>query len=278
MLWPDAPPGGGGPAGADRITALGRMSNITHPFLRVFCPARPNGAAMLIAGGGGYRYIQMDQEGVAAARWLTSLGITAFVLGYRLPREHWHVGRFAPFQDAQRAMRLIRANAATFGVDPARIGALGFSAGGHLLGMCALRPQWRTYAPQDAADGEPASVALVMLLYPVITLEPPYQRTYTRRMMVGEKPTAQESHDWSVQYYMHPGAPPFFLAQAADDRIACPANTALLEEACLRDHVPVERHVFQGGRHAFSMGRPGTDSVAWPGLAALWLRKQQFTG
>ncbi|NHN88696.1 alpha/beta hydrolase [Acetobacter conturbans] len=275
-LWPDTPPGGGGPQGAPRLSHYGAMTHIATPIISVHRPARPNGAAVIVAAGGGYRYLQMMKEAVRPAEWLNSLGITAFILIYRLPDEGWKVGRLAPFQDAQRAIRLVRFHAATFGIDPDRIGALGFSAGGHLLGMCAIRPEWKTYEPVDAADAQSLGLSLTMLAYPVITLEPPYQRTATRRSLIGNVLDQRQCADWSVQTYVRPGDPPFFLVQAADDRISSPANTEILEDACYHDDVPVVRHLFPTGGHGFGMGRPGLPCSAWPGMAADWMRGRGF--
>ncbi|NHN91861.1 alpha/beta hydrolase [Acetobacter sicerae] len=275
-LWNGAPPDGGGPQGEPRLSPRGALTNIATPTLSVHRPEHPNGAAVIVAGGGGYRYIQIRKEGVLPARWLTSLGITAFVLLYRLPGEHWKDGRMAPFQDAQRAIRLVRGHAKTFGIDPSRIGALGFSAGGHLMGTCAIRPKWQTYRPVDMYDSVPTTLALSLLAYPVVTLEPPYQRTGTRRMLIGDHPTEQASIDWSMQTYVKPGDPPFFLVQAADDRIASAENTAILEKACKNNDVDVVRYLFRDGGHGFGMGRPGTQTTIWPELAREWMRQRHF--
>lgn len=276
-LWPKQPPGGGGPHGPLHLAHYGELTNIAEPFLSVHRPTKPNGAAIIVAGGGGYRYIQITKEEIPPARWLNSLGITVFELVYRLPREGWNAGSAAPFQDAQRAIRLIRTYAAAFSIDPERIGGLGFSAGGHLLGMCALRPDWQSYAPIDEIDRASAHLALAILAYPVVTLLPPYQNTGTRRSLVGLNPTLEESRKWSLQTYVRPGAPPFFLVHAANDRIASPANTAILEAACRKNGVPVARHLFPAGGHGFGLGRPGMACAIWPRMAERWLRGLGFT-
>ncbi|WP_264812459.1 alpha/beta hydrolase, partial [Acetobacter oeni] len=247
-----------------------------RPGLTVFRPGRPNGAAVLIAAGGGYRRIEMGSEAVPAARWLNTLGITAFVLSYRLPGEGWGAGRLAPFQDARRALRLVRYRAGEFRVDPQRIGVLGFSSGGHLMGMTGTRPEWDLYAPVDAIDTVSDRVALSLLIYPVITLEPPFAGTRTRRVLVGDDPSVAESAAWSVQTYVRRGDAPFFLVQAADDPVAAPDNTKIMQNVCQERGVSVVRHLFPAGGHGFGVGRAGTLTTEWPGMANLWMRGHHF--
>lgn len=277
-LWDGAPPGGGGPSGAPERTAKGALSNVVTPQLEVFMPAKPNGTAAVIAGGGGYKRIQMESEAYPAARWLAERGVTAFVLSYRLPAEGWRDGALAPLQDAQRAIRLVRAHAHRYGVDPARILALGFSAGGHLMGMAATRPDFQSYAPRDAADAYPAQVAAAALLYPVITLRPPYDHTSTRRVLVGDHPSSKESAEWSVESWIGAGTPPLFAVQAADDPIADPANLTILTDAATRAGVAIDAHRLPSGGHGFGMGKPGTPSAEWPTWFERWLRQRGLIG
>lgn len=273
-LWDGPPPGGGGPGGAPELSAKGALSHVATPVLEVFVPARPNGSAALIAAGGGYKRMQMESEAYPAARWLAARGVTAFVLDYRLPAEGWTAGALAPLQDAQRALRVIRARARAYGIDPARLLALGFSAGGHLMGMAAARSGFASYPAADAVDALPADVAAAALIYPVITLRPPYDRTSTRRMLVGAHPDAAASAAWSVESWIDAHTPPLFGVQAADDPIADPANLAILAQAAERAGVPIEAHRLPSGGHGFGMGRGGTPSAGWPAWFDGWLRRQ----
>lgn len=231
---------------------------------------------MLVAAGGGYRHIEMGKEALPAAAWLTGLGITVFVLSYRLPREDWHAGRLAPFQDAQRALRLIRARSAVYEINPARVGVLGFSAGGHLLGMAATRPDWRSSPAQDEADLLPAHSNINLLIYPIVTLQKPYQHTSTCRVLLADHASADEAAEWSVQTHIHSSDAPFLLVQAADDPVSNPANTAILQQACLQHEVPVERHLFPAGGHGFGLGRVDGPTAAWPEIAARWMHARGF--
>lgn len=276
VLWPDVPPGGGGPSGSVAVGARRSISNITVPLMQVFRPAKPNGAAMLVAGGGGYKRIEVGGEAIPAARWLADRGVTAFVLSYRLPREGWLSGLLAPLQDAQRAIRLIRANAERFGVDQDKVGVLGFSAGGHLMGLAATRSRFTSYEKVDSVDDQSAKPNLVALIYPVITLMPPYDHTSTRKSLVGDRPTAGESAKWSVETHVKSGGPPMFLVQAKDDPISNPENTKIMATACEREGVLVELHQLPSGGHGFGMGRPGSATGEWPLWFEAWLNSRKF--
>ncbi|WP_107760784.1 alpha/beta hydrolase [Dickeya sp. Secpp 1600] len=265
-LWNDSPPGGGGPSGAPRLSVRGALSQIAAPYLEVFQPEKPNGQAILVAAGGGYQRIEMGKEAWPAAAWLAAQGYTAYVLTYRLPGEGWHDGNRVALQDAQRALRLIRHR-------ERHVGVLGFSAGGHLVGMAALRHD-AAYAPQDALDTLPLQVDHAALIYPVITLEKPYQHTATHRELVGRNATPAAEAEWSVQSYVSRRSPPFFLVQADDDPVSDPHNTLIMAQACRRAQVPVEMRRYPVGGHGFGLGEPGTPAAAWPAAYLSWLRRQ----
>lgn len=267
-LWNGTPPGGGGPGDRLKISAGGALSHIAHPSLSAYLPARPNGYAVLIAGGGGYKRIEMRKEALPAAAWLTARGFTAYVLTYRLPDEGWGEGPVAALQDAQRALRIIRQR-------EKHLSVLGFSAGGHLLGLAAVRSDFVSYPPTDALDSLPASADRAALIYPVITLEPPYTHTSTHRILAGTEASFQQDAEWSVQNFVTPQSPPFFLVQATDDPVSNPENTLIMQAACQREHVPVELFRYSRGGHGFGMGKPGTPTVRWPAHYAQWLAAWQ---
>lgn len=275
-LWPAGAPGGGGPKGPVETGAKGAVSNIAVPAMEIFQPAKPNGTAMLVAAGGGYKRIEMENEAYPAAKWLNDRGITAFVLSYRLPSEGWREGPRAPLQDAQRALRLIRARGAEYGIKPDRVGVLGFSAGGHLMGLAAARSAYRSYPRMDEADRQPARPSAAALIYPIITLEPPYDHSSTKRMLIGRHPTDVESAEWSVQPHVRGRCPSMFLVQAEDDPISDPHNTLIMAAACKSAGVPVEMHRLASGGHGFGMGKPGTPTAGWPAWYEAWLHKGGF--
>ncbi|WP_023640003.1 alpha/beta hydrolase [Dickeya zeae] len=265
-LWGDTPPGGGGPFDPPHVSARGALSHIANPYLDVFAPEKPNGQAILVAAGGGYQRIEMGKEAWPAAAWLAAQGYTAYVLAYRLPGEGWHDGSRVALQDAQRALRVIRHR-------ERRVGVLGFSAGGHLLGMAALRHEAR-YPPQDELDTLPIQADHAALIYPVITLEKPYQHTATHRVLVGRDASAAMETEWSVQSYVSQHSPPFFLVQAEDDSVSDPHNTLIMAQACLQANVPVEMQRYPVGGHGFGLGEPGSPVAAWPSAYLNWLRRQ----
>ena len=270
-LWPSKLPGGGGPRGPLVRDVSGAVSNVATPVLEVFTPDNPSGVAVLVAGGGGYTRIGVVKEAFPAAFWLASQGITAFVLTYRLPREGWNDGSLVPLQDGQRALRLIRSNAERFRIDPNRIGVMGFSAGGHLCGMVAARSDFRSYPPVDATDDVSARPDFAALLYPVVSLEPPYDQTTTRRSLVGEAPTQEASRNLSLQTYIQANCPTIFLVQADDDKVIDPEHSRILDNACRSARVQVEYHRFAVGGHGFGIGLTDSPAALWPRLCRLWL-------
>ncbi|MBB4954139.1 acetyl esterase/lipase [Agrobacterium vitis] len=275
-LWPTKPPGGGGPETGPVIDRHGSIISVAIPTLRMVRPDQPNGTAVLIAPGGGYRVISEKHEGEAAAKWLSERGVTAFIITYRLPGEGWTVGPLAPLQDAQRAVRLIRAQAASLGLDNAKIGCMGFSAGGHLMGMLSTRFDEVSYQSVDATDCLSARPDFSVLAYPVITLKAPYDHTWTRMKLVGRKPDAEAVAKWSVETGVKPNDPPFLLVHAKDDPVADFNNSLLMQAACEKADVPVELIPLQTGGHGFAMGVKKQEPVVWTPALEAWMRKHHL--
>ncbi|MCU5773174.1 alpha/beta hydrolase [Erwiniaceae bacterium BAC15a-03b] len=265
-LWPRMAPGGGGPSGSAILSAKGALSNIAVPALTVLTPEDPNGHAVLIAAGGGYKRIQMASEAWPAAQWLAARGYTAYILSYRLPHEGWVDGNMVSLQDAQRALRIIRQR-------EQHLSVLGFSAGGHLLGLAITRTGFASYAPQDKLDSLPAYADRAALIYPIITLEKPYSHSSTHRLLVGPHASAADNAAWSVQNYVNAHTPPLFLVQALDDPISNPDNTLIMSAACRKAAVPVEMYRYADGGHGFGMGRAGTATMQWPSHYKTWLER-----
>lgn len=274
-LWPGPPPGHGRPDGPERIgtdgAATGASTNISEPRMEIYRPARPTGTAVLVLGGGGYFRIQIDSAARPIARRLQAQGITAIVLFYRLPGDGWNAD--APFQDGQRAMRLLRADAARLGIDPHKLGVLGSSAGGHLAGILATRGDHDFYPPVDAIDTQPARPDFAGLIYPVISLRPPLGTTRTARHL---QPLLDAAAQYSVEEHVTGATPPVFLAHAADDPIANVGHSLALFAAMRAADRPVELHIFQRGGHSWGLGTRGSEVSAWPALFAAWLRANHF--
>ena len=279
-LWPGTPPGAGGPnAVGYRFDEArdGVITAVERPCLLVMRPEAPNGAAVIVAAGGGYKRIDIGHEGIPVGAWLAKSGVTAFVLVYRLPGEGWGAGPDAPRQDAQRALRLVRAGAEDYGIDPERIGLLGFSAGGHLMGAAAVALDAPLYDPVDDRDLLPIRPRLAGLIYPVITMMPPFDRTISsRRVLIGANPTEAQRIAYSVDASVGARTPPVFLAGAADDAIAMPDHSLRMFSALRAASIPAELHVFERGGHGFGLGIAGTPAAAWPTLFLAWMRRRLF--
>jgi acetyl esterase/lipase len=287
-LWPGRPPGDIGTAIATRIEERGHdpanpdrwIYGVARPELRVFRPAHPNGSAALVVPGGGYVFLAWDNEGTAQARWLNALGVTVFVLLYRLPSEGWADRADVPLQDAQRAMRLIRRGAGGNGVDPKRIAVLGFSAGGHLAGSLATRHAEAVYAPVDAADRLSARPDIAGLIYPVVTLAGPAAHGGSRDALLGSDAPIEARERRSVERRVDDSTPPVFLVHASDDSTVPVANSIMLYQALLARRRPAELHLFDEGGHGFGVHLPPEIPASqWPRLFTRYAtRKGVFAG
>ena len=281
-LWPQGAPGG------ERVTVTPQVTErstdpafhdrfaryTTEPLMTVVRPERPNGASLLLIPGGGYKWAVVDKEGLDVARVFAAAGVTCFVLRYRLPGDGWAAGPDAPLQDAQRALRLVRARSSTEGLDSARVAVLGASAGGHLAGMLAARTD-RTYAPVDPFDIRSARPDLSILLYPVVTMADPHVHAGSRLELLGSTPTPEAIERYSLERMDWTGRPPTFLLHAIDDP-AVPVENSLQLLATLRaSGVPCEAHLFQDGGHGFGVRLIANKPAAvWPDLALSWAARQ----
>ena len=278
LLWPGTPPGNGAVTGPEKLgeagAGYGAVSNIATPRMRVFRPAVPNGAAVLVAGGGGYFRIQLWKESTPAAEWLQAQGFTVFELIYRLPNDGWD--STVPFMDAQRAMKIIRTRAGEFGVDPAKIGIMGFSAGGHLAGFTAYQPERALYAGADAYERVSARPDFAVLLFPVVTLRKPYDTTRTRREIIGEKPTSKAEAEWSLDTHVSADAPPTIIFASADDKTTPPGHSILLFETLIAARASAELHLFRDGGHGWGLGKPEQVISQWPALFAKWVESLEI--
>ena len=250
---------------------------ITQPRLLVFQPERPNGAALLLLPGGGYQRVVIDKEGIESAERFNQAGVTVYVLLYRLPDEGHEQGQNVPLQDAQRALRLIRSGAVDATVDPARVGVIGFSAGGHLAGSLATRFDAAVYDERDAVDDFPARPDFAVLVYPVTRMSGSAVHAGSRDRLIGAHADSATVAVHDLVSAARPDAPPLFLLHAADD-VAVPVENSLdLFRANRALEVPVEMHVFAEGGHGFGIrfaeGLPVGD---WPDLVLAWMERGGF--
>jgi acetyl esterase/lipase len=280
-LWPKGPPGAPHPLPAFAPTMNGPhgarelwLRGIADPEIQVYRPARPDGSALLALPGGGYEFLSVQNEGLDVAERFNAERTTVFLLSYRLPGEGWGNRHLVPLQDAQRAMRLIRSRAADFRIDPARLGVIGFSAGGHLAAHLATAHAERTYAPVDEADALPARPAFAALIYAVTTLRPSEGHRGSLDNLLGPDAPAALIDARSPLLHVDARTPPCFLVHAVDDGTVPVLNSIDWLGACRAAGVPVEAHLLTEGGHGFGLHLPpDLPGARWPGLLALWMRK-----
>jgi acetyl esterase/lipase len=287
-LWPKGAPGM--PAKppveitTERSTDTSKLNDravagVSTPRMAVFRPANPNGASLLVFPGGGYVRMAMDKEGYEIGRLLAARGITVFVLFYRLPGEGWANRADVPLQDAQRAMRLIRSRASRYGLDPARVGAMGFSAGGHLCADLVARFGTKTYDPVDAADTLSARPMIAAPIYPVVSMDLAVAHRGSRDALLGPDPSPELVAAHSPDRNIKPDSPPCFLCAAEDDATVPTQNILLLHAALREAKVPVELHLFGEGGHGFGLrGVAGKPAAAWPDLFLAWATSRGWLG
>jgi acetyl esterase/lipase len=271
-LWPEGVPNARANPGPEKLNG-DFISNVSEPTLTYY-PATGHaaGTAVIVAPGGGYEFLAAAHEGRQYAQWLSSLGVAAFVLKYRLA----DYGHPAPLQDVLRAIRTVRAHASDYGVAPDRIGVIGSSAGGHLAASAATLfddPAGRTGAPLDAVSGRPD---FAMLIYPVITLMPPFAHAGSRHALLGANPAPELVKAMSVETRVTAQTPPTFLVHAQDDGAVPVENSILFFQALTRAHVPAEMHLYERGGHGIGMGAGHGDISLWPKRAEEWLRDRKL--
>ena len=286
-LWPRPPAGALHPGMAEVVEQTSsspdyssrRMKGISRPRMAVFPAARPNGSAMLVIPGGGFAWNYFEHEGHYIANVLNRAGITCFILFYRLAQDGWSDPASVGPADAQRAMRVIRAQAARFDLDPARVGVIGFSAGGFLTATLATRHSAPLYAPVDATDQLSARPFLAAPIYPVQTVDPAYAYGGVAPSLFGGPPTAAQIREWSPDLNVTPAAAPTFLVHAEDDGTVPVANSVRLRDAMVAAGITVETHLFGHGGHGFGVrAQPGSPDGLWLPLFLNFAREQKLFG
>jgi acetyl esterase/lipase len=215
----------------------------------------------------------MEKEGFAIARWLNDHGVAAFVLRYRLgPRYHHPV----ELGDAQRAIRLVRAQAAEYGVAEDHIGMWGFSAGGHLTATAGTRFDAGDAKADDPVARKSCRPDFLILAYPVITMTSPSAHLGSKRNLLGENPDPALVNALSAEQQVTPGTPPTFLFATTDDKTVPVANSVMFYEALVRAGVPAEMHLFQHGAHGAGLAVANPQLSVWPELLIKWMRERGY--
>lgn len=264
-LWPKEAPGEKGGLGEEKDTtgakgglvagkSVIRLGNVSQPTLTIYRPTKDKdtGAAVIICPGGGYNILAYDLEGSEICEWLNSIGVTGVLLKYRVPKRPGLEKHTAALQDAQRAVGLVRSRATEFGLDPKRIGILGFSAGGHLAAAACNNFDKRTYEPVDEADKASCRPDFAFLIYPAYL-------------------TVKEQGDKvSPELPITANTPQTFLAMTQDDGVR--VESALFYYLALKQaKVPAELHLYPTGGHGYGL-RPSTHGVTtWPKRAEEWM-------
>ncbi|HEY0455444.1 MAG TPA: alpha/beta hydrolase [Verrucomicrobiae bacterium] len=262
------------PAKPDRV-----VLSVAEPTLTVYLAGNSNSPspAIIICPGGGYGRLAIDKEGHDIARWLNQIGVAGLVLKYRLPN-YEETGRKTPLPmlDAARAIRLTRAKAGEWNIDPAKLGIMGFSAGGHLASTLATHFDTGKAKARDNVEQFSSRPNFVVLVYPLITMKDPYRHAASREMLLGETPEEAMIAEYSNEDHVTAATPPAFIVHAADDRTARPTNSFQFKAAYERAGVPCVLHMFEKGGHGFGLGVYGGAVTNWPGLCEEWLRKMKY--
>ena len=235
-----------------------KRGNVSDPTITIYRPdpAKNTGAAVLVCPGGGYYILALDLEGTEVCEWLNSIGITAVLVKYRVPRREGLAPYAAPLQDAQRALGIVRSRAKDFGIDPARIGVLGFSAGGNLAAMLSNNHHARTYPPVDTADETSCRPDFCVLIYP------------------GDLTTKEKDDALAPELSVsHENTPPTFIAMTEDDKVE---NALTYYHALMKANVPAEMHLYPRGGHGYGLRRTELTVTTWPDRAADWLESEGF--
>ncbi|HEX4609163.1 MAG TPA: alpha/beta hydrolase [Urbifossiella sp.] len=263
-LWPGKAPGEAKDIGSEKLIEpkpgqadVVRLTNVSRPSIAVY-PApkdKATGAAVIVAPGGGYSILAIEHEGTQVCEWLNTLGVTAFLLKYRVPKRDMQMpDNLAAVQDAQRAVSLVRSKAADWKLDPNRVGMLGFSAGGNLTAWACLAEK-RMYDPLDDADKQPSRPNFAALIYPAYLTD--------------------KGGDLKPEYRVTKDSPPMFFAHASDDPVT-PVGSVALYAALKKAGVPAEVHIYATGGHGFGMRKSANPVSTWPARCGDWLKSRGY--
>ena len=244
---------------------------ITDPCIEMY-PApkeKANGTAVIICPGGAYWGMAVKHEGSQVAKWLNSLGVTAFVLKYRLPDDSIMENKsIGPMQDGQRAIRMVRSHAKEWGIDPAKIGIMGFSAGGHLASTLSVHYEEKVYESSDLTSAKPD---FSLLIYPVISMKDDVTHWGSRENLLGKNPTAEQIAHFSNDLQVNSETPPAFLVHSFDDDAVPVQNSINYALALQKFKIPCELHLYQAGGHGYGLGKSTNTESTWPEACRKWL-------
>ncbi len=269
-LWPATAPGDKGGLPEEKDTSepgkglvagrpLIRLGNVSTPTLQVFRPPadKDTGASVLVCPGGGYHILALDLEGTEVCEWLNSIGVTGVLVKYRVPKREGQTAHAAPLQDAQRALGLTRFHAKEWGLDPARIGIFGFSAGGHLAAVASNNHRERSYPVVDDADKVSCRPDFTVLIYPAYLTDKD-----NNDQLRPELPVASDT-------------PQTFIAISQDDPVRV-ENALGYATALQKAKVPMELHIYPTGGHGYGLRRTAEDVTTWPARLGDWMKSRKL--
>jgi acetyl esterase/lipase len=263
LLWPAGAPGAVGDEERDKPSITVRPAE----------PAKAGGCAVVVCPGGGYGALAADHEGRQIADWLNSLGVSAFVLKYRLAPRYRHP---APLADARRALRTVRARAAEWKIDPKRVGIMGFSAGGHLASSAGTHFDDGKADAADPIERQSCRPDFMILCYPVITFEPPFAHMGSRNNLLGKDADAALVELFCNHKQVTERTPPTFLFHTSEDAAVPPENSILFYTALRKAKVPAELHIYEKGRHGVGLAQKDPVLSTWPARAAAWMEQRGY--
>lgn len=256
-------------------SAKAHAFNVTNPSLTIYLPAKEKatGAAVVVCPGGGYGMLVMGNEGHVIAKYFANHGIAAFALKYRIPGDKTMQDKStAPLQDAQRALQLVRSRANEWGIDTARVGIMGFSAGGHLAATASTLFSQPVIPMVKNISVRPS---FSILVYPVISMLPPLGHSGSAKNLLGEKPGPDKLRFYSAEQQVNSNTPPAFLTHAGDDKAVDVDNSIQYYNQLRKNGVPAEMHIYPRGGHGFVLHLPQED---WLPLILKWMKNEGFTG
>ena len=259
-LWPNGAPNDNGLTAKDEngdANFLNLVAN-TSASITVYKADKPNGMAIVMCPGGGYWGVALGHEGHDMASWLNAQGITYVVLKYRMPNGHHEI----PLNDAEQAMRLVRANAADWGINPRRVGIMGASAGGHLAASLAT-----LYGSQETKPD------FQILFYPVISMDAAITHQGSRDNLLGKHPSEELVRRYSLEQQVDENTPQAFIMLSADDDAVPPANSMRYIQALLEHKVPTSLHMYPTGGHGWGFRDSFIYKRQWTGELEKWLRE-----
>jgi len=251
----------------------GMFSGVTKPTLQIFLPEKEKstGAAVVICPGGGYAVVVYQAEGVKTAKEFAKNGVAAFVLKYRLPNDSTMIDKkIGPLQDAQQAIKVVRENAAKWGIDINKVGIMGFSAGGHLASTEATHYRKALIENKDNTNLRPD---FQILVYPVISMEDNLTHLGSRTELLGKDPSKEIKDEFSNELHVDANTPPAYITQAADDKVVDVDNSIVYWEALRHHNVSAELHIYPKGNHGFVLRLPTEE---WMSTIFKWMKNSKW--